>query len=415
MWLFMRPADVLFFRDHRAFAAGESHYARNRFPPTPTPVAGALRAKVLRDHDVDFSEFREWGPSRLSKPVYEALREWIGTPHDCGRLGMKGPLLGWRDAEGRLCCCYWPAPLDQFTMGSLGPLRRVIPDVVCNWPAPLALTWEKERPGASSNEPLGDTVIDNGDLFRYLTGEVLVTATKRRSLYELEPRIGIGLAASRTAESGKLYLATPARLKEETDSELGLIVHLSDEKAQPISSGPCALGGERRVADCRQIKLGDKLNWLLAAPGTPVLANLENDITKSGRFKIYLATPAVFANGWLPDFLQLDHGGVYRGAIGGLTVKLVAAAVGKPVAEGGWNYVGNEPKPLYKAVPAGSVYCFEVEGNAPSDLGAQVLQQFHFQTTLQQRAVDMFRPLAQAGFGLSFAASWNYRKRWGES
>ena len=83
----------------------------------------------------------------------------------------------------------------------------------------------------------------------------------------------------------------------------------------------------------------------------PKLEKLSSNI-----FKAYLLTPAIFKNGWYPDFLDKD----FEGEIDGVKVKLIAAALGKAEFIGGWDMKENLPKNMYKAVPAGSVYYFKL-------------------------------------------------------
>ncbi|MEO1927848.1 MAG: type III-B CRISPR module-associated Cmr3 family protein, partial [Nautiliaceae bacterium] len=87
----------------------------------------------------------------------------------------------------------------------------------------------------------------------------------------------------------------------------------------------------------------------------PKIDKISGDI-----FKIYLLTPAIFRNGWYPDFLDEN----FEGKINEVRIKLIAASLGKNEYIGGWDIRKNSPKPMYKAVPVGSVYYFKIlEGN----------------------------------------------------
>ncbi|MCS7215870.1 MAG: hypothetical protein NZ826_06960, partial [Thermodesulfovibrio sp.] len=95
--------------------------------------------------------------------------------------------------------------------------------------------------------------------------------------------------------------------------------------------------------------------------GNP-LEILENGTLKLTNqvFKIYLATPAIFRKGWLPDWIDETS---LEGEFKKIKLKLVCCAIGKYIRIGGWDLAKEEPKPMYKAVPAGSVYYFEVLNN----------------------------------------------------
>jgi CRISPR-associated protein Cmr3 len=61
---------------------------------------------------------------------------------------------------------------------------------------------------------------------------------------------------------------------------------------------------------------------------------------------------------------------------------------------------------MYKAVPPGSVYFFELlEGDVQDAFNA-----FHFKCRLQQEAKDGLKELAKIGFGLTFVGCWDYVK-----
>ena len=49
MWLNITPLDVTLFRDAKPFTAGEDTRAHSVFPPTPMPLAGAIKAKLIAE------------------------------------------------------------------------------------------------------------------------------------------------------------------------------------------------------------------------------------------------------------------------------------------------------------------------------------------------------------------------------
>ena len=73
-------------------------------------------------------------------------------------------------------------------------------------------------------------------------------------------------------------------------------------------------------------------------------ASIPGSIGKSGIFRLYLATPAIFEKGCLPGIVEKYN----------LTV--LAAAINGYVNVGGYDIKANRPKPMRRAVPAGSVY-----------------------------------------------------------
>ena len=82
------------------------------------------------------------------------------------------------------------------------------------------------------------------------------------------------------------------------------------------------------------------------------------EIEKSGRFKLVLSTPGLFAKGWLPPSLgEAREAGIWSHR--GLSARLVAACLGRPDVVSGWDMATDRPKPALRSVPVGAVYWFE--------------------------------------------------------
>jgi CRISPR-associated protein Cmr3 len=111
------------------------------------------------------------------------------------------------------------------------------------------------------------------------------------------------------------------------------------------------------------------------------------------RFKLYLATPSLFERGWLPRFVDENS---LKGEKGSLKFKLVAAAVGRYQPIGGWDLAKNQPKPICRFVPAGSVYFFELLDGNPEE----IFEKFNWQAISDRDA--------EVGFGLTLVGGWDY-------
>ena len=104
-------------------------------------------------------------------------------------------------------------------------------------------------------------------------------------------------------------------------------------------------------------------------------------------FKLYLSTPAIFKKGWLPEWMDEND---LIGEYGGLKLKLLTASIGKTISIGGFDMKVRKPKPMRKAVPAGSVYYFKiVEGDLQ-----KVFEIFN------QTAISDIDPMQ--GFGIAY-------------
>jgi CRISPR-associated protein Cmr3 len=115
------------------------------------------------------------------------------------------------------------------------------------------------------------------------------------------------------------------------------------------------------------------------------------------QFFLYLATPAVFQRGrgkpgWLPNWIDAQS---LRGEHNNLKFRVIAAAVGKSLPIGGWDLQRRRPKPLVRAVPAGSIYFCELEGGNMEDI-----RNLHNQMISEAGW--------EIGMGLTFIGRWDY-------
>ncbi|MBX6379021.1 MAG: CRISPR-associated protein Cmr3, partial [Clostridia bacterium] len=154
-------------------------------------------------------------------------------------------------------------------------------------------------------------------------------------------------------------------------------------------TGLHTLGGERRLAAV----LPDPEREQAWRPPAEILGSLEG----CRGLRMMLVTPAIFRNGWLPGWIDpRSLTGEPPGAKG-LRLQLRGACVDRWRAVSGWSLEKGRrgPKPVRRAVPAGSVYFFErIEGN-PRELGSSWL---HSVSDDPQDRLD--------GFGLALWGSW---------
>ncbi|HXH11956.1 MAG TPA: type III-B CRISPR module-associated protein Cmr3, partial [Alphaproteobacteria bacterium] len=200
-----------------------------------------------------------------------------------------------------------------------------------------------------------------------------------RKPVEYEERIGIGLEAGRrAAQEGRIYAAQFLRLQKDH----GFVVYVEGLNGIGPQGDFMALGGEGRAA---------RLERLEAT--APDLGDPPRSLMKHGRFKLYLTTPALFSRGWLPSWLTPP---TFTGLRNGLRLRLVAAAVGRPIPLSGFDMALSQPKPMRRAVPAGSVYFFELEDGDPQ----LAYRAFYFQSISELSH--------EAGFGITLVGGWDY-------
>lgn len=355
--VFIEPCDIVFFRDDLPFGAVGTQVGRCQFPPRPSVVAGALRTKVLASQGVDLDAFRE------GRDLPEAVRREIGAGQVAGNgpalapgtFGLVGLHLGRRRPDGDVACYRAGRDLVVPGKGSAvgGPAA---PRLLSPAGTPV--------PGTSSLEglaPLGIAPgfepavgwLEAGDYLRYLRGELPEgTVIQTDDVLDWDYRVGISLdVGARTVDEGRLYSSRGAVLRGEPDLARGFVAEVDGCSLLPVS-GLIRLGGDGRMARLSPWA-GSLLDW------SPVRAS----VAATGRFRLVLQTPAIFAKGWYPGILR-DADGAHFLERDRFRARLVSAAVGAPEMAGGWNLVRRGPKPFRLTAPSGSVYWFEVESGS---------------------------------------------------
>ena len=397
MQIFIEPSDVLLFRDGRPFSAGEGHRARSVFPPTPNTMQGVIRSKVLADRCGRYRQYRD-GCGNCPTQEDCTIPEEIGRPASLsegegnfGRMHLKGPLIA---AYNQQLIPYFPTPADVVQVKNKGhsseasklqllqPLPTQLPGQNDCQPSLLPLWTTETKPIETIQGYL-----HGQQLKPYLLGTTPQNFTSTKALYEKESRFGIEVTDSRQiVEEGKLYQTEFVRCLP----NVGLYVEFEGIQisANPDAPGLMAIGGENRVASYIQIE--DGIDW------SELTAELSDRLPTSSGFKLYLATPTIFQQGWLPNWINPE---TLEGQYKGVTVNLVAAALGRYQSIGGWDVAYNRPKPTRRAVSAGAVYYFTTTAK-PNE----ILKTFHWQN-LADDSND-----AQIGYGLGLVGVWNYCK-----
>ncbi len=138
------------------------------------------------------------------------------------------------------------------------------------------------------------------------------------------------------------------------------------------------LGGEGKAVQCQSIE-SKEIRQKISIPMPLIVGK---------RFKLYLATPALFTDGWKPSWMTTDYS-----EHNGIKIRLLAAAVGKAVPVGGFDIRKPGPKAMRKAVPAGSVYYLELENETDN---TRLEELFH------QKSISDIADSQLQGFGITF-------------
>ncbi|MCX8042438.1 MAG: type III-B CRISPR module-associated protein Cmr3 [Thermodesulfobacteriaceae bacterium] len=354
MWIKIVPNDNLFFRTGRPFGMGSETWTDSIFPPYPSTIYGALRTYLLF-HRGSLKKFREQD--------YED----IGSPGKKGSMKILGPLLAIKQS------ILFPAPFDlvkKKESEKLVFLSKISKPkfFFADYPHDNLLMFTGNNQVEEAN-----AFIDDLTLKEYLECKKKeFSYIKKSILYLIEPKIGIARERlTLTSKEGHLYRIPMIRLSRDNF----ILVRVSGVLNMP-EKGIFNLGGEGKTVYYEKLE------------GNPLesLENLRLNLTNRV-FKIYLATPAIFEKGWLPNWIDEKS---LEGNFNGIELKLICCAIGKYVRIGGWDLAKKEPKPMYKAVPAGSVYYFEVLDNT-TEKGIR--------NTFHLKNISDINP--EEGFGLS--------------
>jgi CRISPR-associated protein Cmr3 len=330
----LTPQDAWFFRDGRPYNHQESNQAdvESVFPPPARTLTGALRAALARANG--------WSGTGRWK---EELNRCFGAgPNDLGLLQFTGPFL---IQNGQTL---WPVPrhllgCSEFGIWKPAAFLRPAADETITDQGPLqlpkiALGQDKERNGLKPAETLWVTTIG---LAKLLAGKLPLAdgIHAPKSLWRSEPRVGLARDPIKLCV-GEDSLYSPSYIRLCPGVALG--IGLAGVPNQMNSLPPLfPFGGESRLAHCEPWE-GDPL------PKAPGAGTFKPNAGGRVEFVVILLTPGRFA----------DPGSFFSGA------RLISACVGKPVPIGGWDSLNNEPLPLEKFHPAGSVWFCDAPADA---------------------------------------------------
>ena len=341
--LLLRPVDTFFFRDHKPFSMGEVSKATGWFLPRPGTVYGALRSGYIHRHS-DFHTFYEGKDPEIKR--------WMGTPEKPGDFSIRAVWL--YDAQGAVL----PLPLDyQVVKTEKG--EQALPLVLCHekekgdW-ASDGSEWrlyasENKKSASPADAYLGENEWRERAAFHQ---EIPSIARVDRWLAR-EPKIGIARDnLTMRVREGMLYQLPMHRFKEEQGKGTTGLLVLCDQAPSFDDVRYVLLGGEGRPWHLTTLRR----DHLLYSKEEE--EKLIQQIRERERARIILLTPAIWKQGTRPacydrETQELDLGNNLR-------VKLLTAAVGRPLVIGGWDMKKNRPKKRQYAVPAGSVLIVKV-------------------------------------------------------
>lgn len=355
--------DTLFFRDGKPFSMGEETWANALFPPPPNVFYGALRSLYFSIFRDEFSRIEQEDKTR--NLIIESVTAFI---NDKSRLPVPMDIVKKKEKEDNQYC-FLEMTTNNFQ--SSYPLEKMLiaPD--------LTEVVESVE---------GKAYLRKRDFLKYLANGTEFPSSRikpefQKDLIIDEPKVGIGRDnTTLTTDEGKLYRVGMKRLitykknddrTEKITFDFIVDFHGLDFKKQLPEKGFLKLGAENKSAYYELLPDFDNES--------------ASEAFQSNQFKLVLTSPAVFKNGWFPDFLDEQ----YQGKFEGHSVKLIAASTGKAAFIGGFDIKKREPKPMFKAIPAGSVYYFEIQ-NGIKELNVKEVK------------LTCLNDLSKEGFGQAF-------------
>ena len=405
------PDDVLFFRDGKPSTRGSDHYLRSIFPPHPFTLYGALRTRRLLDEGIPLRGLGQRWP-KLPAELRAELGEWLRF----GALEVRGPWLVRNDevllpAPGDLLIK--PKEREGWEPGSPSRREPTVP--------PRAESVARLRPprgdGAlPGNGAAGGSSHDLPGLEPHLhegargAGWKRVELSEQRKLQRttshtvdwwLTPR---GLAAWR---AGGVPEPEDLIHREELwvdEQRTGVGLESDDRKARDsmiytfgfvrLQRG-VALGFEARNTSLQpgsRVRFGGEARTARLEEGPEFPAAKPDEIPGPGEpARLAFATPALSQSGARPPGFSGDGD---EGELGGRPVRVLGAAVGGFTLVGGWDLAKGVPKPLRRAIPAGSVYRLQPRGDAEDGRGLAALDGTCWSDYHDEH-------LARQGFGLA--------------
>lgn len=371
------PLDTLFFKDGKPFSMGEETWADGIFPPPPSVLYGMLRTQYLSMNPAVSIEnvIEKTDGLEITQIYYRFLNDvekhsrarssstcYLPIPADVVERNPKKPqgseseedyvkILQLIDRRERRVKSYEVTKI---------PVCQLANDIGSSAKDEIVFPYWKEE-GAQA-EAIEGGFLEENDLRSYLIdSEANRLLAKRLSDFLIvEPKTGIkrNRETRTTSDDGDLYRVGMRRADGfQIEVSFSPLEGLNFFQTGHDHLTPVRLGAEGKVSAAK-IKSDDLLGTF-------------NGI-KSDFFRVYLATPAIILNkDGLPIKPDLEFLGI--------PVTYLGAAIKKAQMIGGFDMKNRQPKPMYKVVPAGSVFYFKADevidfnpfqGRKISDVGA---------------------------------------------
>lgn len=359
MILKLNPLDTVLFRTSAPFNAGEDYIANTIFPPYPHTYAGIV----------------------LGNGMVAALAD--KSPQRQCKIGLSGIMLDnvplFRQPFDLVRCDSSDKGINKVVY-----YKQIEKAPVSNYPLEYITKELDEWKEISRNT---DYYMPIREVENYLNGKAISSQSyPLNSLYQKEIHTGIEIhKQTKSIVPKMMYKRKMIRLNHGDNHPLQNEVALFFE----------ASGVE--IKDNMTVKLGGR-NKNATLNKVDIDVNISVNYNSDQYFKLYLATPAIFKNGWLPKWISINSQGFYDGVFTRkgrrIKTKLLCACIGSYLPVGGFSDK-QRPTEMNYAVPAGSVYYFQLLEGKMED----VIKLFH------QKCISDYR----TGLGFDYEIRDRYR------
>ncbi len=339
----IKPLDTFFFRDGKPFDMGENTFASTLVSLIPSNFYGAIAsAYIAQNGGTDILNDRK---------TFEVIKD-VKT----GRYGsfvIKGVFFKKGDK------LLFPTPLDIYKKDEELAYAKIMNTENGKFITSLKMGMKVLLLRGKSKFDI-NPFIDQQDFKNYLLGDLpgdSESLISYRNIFEIEPKIGIKKDRnSFAAEEGMLYRVNYLRAQKDVS------ISVFSTGIKLYNEGFLKIGGKDKTA-----YYSYKNDNLCIKDVSLDKSMFVNGIGKENYFKLYLATPAIFDNGWLIDGFE-EKSGKFVYEKDSFSISIIAAAIDKSKVIGGWDMVKKAPKAGFKIVPEGSVYFLKLEKGSPQSV-----------------------------------------------
>ena len=326
--------DTLFFRDGRPFSMGEETFATGIFPPPPSVLYGALRSAYASENGIfDSSSIENETKDLNIKSLYfKSDGDFLfPCPFDIVEAKVKKQTVEENRQERNREIREKTYLVEQLKIEKRPNISNLLSDLEFFYKADKHI------------ESIKNGLFDDTQLYDYLNNSMgnEIKIRKWSDFLKIETKIGIGREnTTKQSQDGNLYRIDMKRILNNVSLNCNFDFDNPDKNSNIKKEGLLKLGGEGKIAKYVTPRNRDVFDF-----------DSSKIIFSGNCFKLYLATPAFFANGYFPDI----------GKTLGIKAKLLALCTDRAINIGGFDMVKKEPKTMLKAIPAGSIFCFETD------------------------------------------------------